>query len=307
MPSLGARQVKSRRLSAVGLASLLLFVVVTVLVRENVTQAFDARLALLINADMGAAFTSLMVLASLYGREYFWIPVLLVMFLFGRPGMKVLAIELGVLFAVGIVAGELSKVVIDRMRPFETISGIVTRVSIDSSSSFPSGHALITSIGASFAIIKFRSRIVALLLTLEAAIVCYSRVYVGMHYPLDVAAGILLGVAITSLGLLVMETVLRRHLGRLTSVLEKVMKPVHLPEVLGTGLPGQIAPASKVRPDHDALGAPGLAETPCTGRLLVDRLLSPRRESASVNCPVRRGRRVFHGERHRSCGLMLRR
>ena len=174
-----------------------------------------------------------MVLASLYGREYFWVPVLLVMFLFGRPGMKLLAIELGVLFAAGVVAGELSKVVIDRMRPFETIGGLVTRVSIDSSSSFPSGHALITSIGASFAIIKFRNRIAVVLLTLEAAIVCYSRVYVGMHYPLDVAAGILLGVAITSLGLLVMETVLRRHLSRLTSVLEKVMKPVHLPVLCG--------------------------------------------------------------------------
>ena len=64
--------------------------------------------------------------------------------------MKLLTIELGVLFAVGIVAGELSKVFIDRLRPFETISGIMTRVSIDSSSSFPSGHALITSIGALF-------------------------------------------------------------------------------------------------------------------------------------------------------------
>jgi len=30
-------------------------------------------------------------------------------------------------------------------------------------------------------------------LTFEAALVCFSRIYVGVHYPLDVVGGILLG------------------------------------------------------------------------------------------------------------------
>jgi undecaprenyl-diphosphatase len=33
-------------------------------------------------------------------------------------------------------------------------------------------------------------------MTVEAALVCVSRVYLGGHYPLDVVGGILLGVGI---------------------------------------------------------------------------------------------------------------
>ncbi|MFL6328446.1 MAG: phosphatase PAP2 family protein [Nitrososphaeraceae archaeon] len=34
-------------------------------------------------------------------------------------------------------------------------------------------------------------------MTVEAALVCISRVYVGGHYPLDVVGGILLGVGVS--------------------------------------------------------------------------------------------------------------
>jgi membrane-associated phospholipid phosphatase len=222
---------KRSHLLIIGIASFFLFVVVTFLVLGNVTQPSDAQLALLMNADQGSAITTLMSLASLYGREYFWIPIVSVMLLLGKRDTKLLAIELAALFIVGIAAGEVLKYAVYRPRPYDTIGGIVTRIATDTDSSFPSGHALIVSIGAVFALLKFKKRVVSLLLTVEAAVVCYSRVYVGMHYPLDVGAGILLGVAIVSLGLLVLESDRVRILKRLASLV-KILRAGHFPEVL---------------------------------------------------------------------------
>src|ERR1700730_14395059 len=163
------------RLVAFGVLSLTLFAVTSVLVSGDITQAFDARLALLININDGSAFTSIMVLASLYGREAFWISVVVLMLALGKRNVKFLAVELAALFAVGFVTGDLTKIVFDRDRPFDAVVGIVTRVSLPIDLSYPSGHALIVSIAASFAVFKFRKRLVTALLILEALVVCYSR------------------------------------------------------------------------------------------------------------------------------------
>jgi membrane-associated phospholipid phosphatase len=42
-----------------------------------------------------------------------------------------------------------------------------------------------------------RRKAISICLTVEAGLVCFSRIYVGGHYPLDVLAGIVLGVAVS--------------------------------------------------------------------------------------------------------------
>ena len=66
---------------------------------------------------------------------------------------------------------------------------------------FPSGEALIVSAGAAVALALYRNTTrnlaISIILAIESALVCISRIYVGGHYPLDVLGGILLGVGIS--------------------------------------------------------------------------------------------------------------
>jgi undecaprenyl-diphosphatase len=80
-------------------------------------------------------------------------------------------------------------------------------VALPHSGSFPSGHATTAFACATvLAVLEPRLRVPAFLL---AAAIAYSRLYLGVHYPLDVLAGALLGVAIAT-GLLWLAAALRR-------------------------------------------------------------------------------------------------
>ena len=80
-------------------------------------------------------------------------------------------------------------------------------VHIPHSGSFPSGHAA-TSFACATVLTAFAPRLAPAVFTLAAAI-AFSRVYVGVHYPIDVAAGAVLG---TLAGLAVLR--LGRYSGR---------------------------------------------------------------------------------------------
>ena len=200
---------KGQRFLIGGLVSIALFIINTVLVLSGTTQSLDASLALSINnAYLGGTVTELMVLASQYGREVVWTLVVGVMVLLGKKETRLLGMELAVLFLLGIVTGDVLKTVWFRPRPFDPASGvggIVTRIGLDTDSSYPSGHALIVSIGAAFCLLKFRKKWLAGLLSVEAALVCYSRIYLGIHFPLDVLGSVFAACTITFLGTLLLE------------------------------------------------------------------------------------------------------
>src|SRR5213593_2755911 len=137
-----------------------LFLITTVLVFSNVIQNLDASLALAIyNADPGGVFATLMILLSEHGRELFWGLVVGVTLVLGSRETKLLAVELGLLFLGGIVVGDALKFFLPRLRPFDAVLGIASRLpSTDTDSSYPSGHALIVSIGAIFSLVKFKQK-----------------------------------------------------------------------------------------------------------------------------------------------------
>jgi membrane-associated phospholipid phosphatase len=79
------------------------------------------------------------------------------------------------------------------------------------------------SAGAAVALALYRDtprkHAISVLLAIEAALVCISRVYVGGHYPLDVVGGILLGVGVSFI-----FVGINRHIESLLMPILKILK-----------------------------------------------------------------------------------
>jgi undecaprenyl-diphosphatase len=86
------------------------------------------------------------------------------------------------------------KALVDRPRPPERYAQPKTLVPTPHDGAFPSGHAA-TSFAAA-TILSFAFPRLAPAFFVLAAAVAFSRVYVGVHYPLDIAAGAALGIVI---------------------------------------------------------------------------------------------------------------
>jgi undecaprenyl-diphosphatase len=89
-------------------------------------------------------------------------------------------------------AAYILKILVHAPRPFVTHRNVYPLVSETSYSSFPSGHA--TLFFALAMVIYFYDKRIGLVFFFFAVLIAISRMVVGVHYPIDVIAGALLGV-----------------------------------------------------------------------------------------------------------------
>jgi undecaprenyl-diphosphatase len=123
----------------------------------------------------------------------------------GVFALTVIAIALADWSSMGL------KALVDRPRPPLRYPEPKTLVPLPHDASFPSGHAATSFAAATILSLAF-PRFAPLLYVLAAA-VAFSRVYVGVHYPLDVIGGAVLGVLI-AVGL---KLLAQRRLNRASS------------------------------------------------------------------------------------------
>ena len=142
-----------------------------------------------------------MILITLYGREFFLPFVMGLIFIFGsKIGRKTVVItSICILILIPIVS--ITKDYIERSRPF--VPGLDTLISVDNSYSFPSGHSTLIVAGLVTIMVLFKgnkyTKILPVLLVIDGVLVCFSRIYVGVHYPFDVLGGFFLGSGISLL------------------------------------------------------------------------------------------------------------
>ncbi len=123
----------------------------------------------------------------------------------GRKGRWAAFMLIPLIVASDQISSSLLKPLVARMRPCEVLGNvrlwhgsegwIVTPADISgsykSSFSFPSSHATNITAAMLFLGLVYRRLLVPLLVL--ALAVSYSRIYVGVHWPLDVAAGMAIG------------------------------------------------------------------------------------------------------------------
>lgn len=213
----------------ISILTLAIFVLLAILVSPRVNNNANSSITrvdniafLQVNNSHYNAFNEFMVLMTQYGREVVWSLTIILMFIFGGWTGKRTAVIIGLAILVIVPIGSAAKDLVARPRPIVPNTHFL--IASDSDYAFPSGHAMIVSAGAATVLALFRDSskklAISLALAVEAALVCFSRVYVGGHYPSDVIGGILLGVAISFI--FIAEA---RYLEQLLMRIKKIIKP----------------------------------------------------------------------------------
>jgi len=163
---------------------------------QNILE-WDKELFLFLNSFHNDFWDTIMLFVT---RKETWVPFYLVMIFFVIKNYRSKALLVLVFIAITITASDqlsvLLKETIQRLRPVHNpaIEHLVHNVLKKGGLyGFVSSHA-----ANSFAIFIFTSRIFknhsySLLMFFWAVLVSYSRIYTGVHYPLDILGGALLG------------------------------------------------------------------------------------------------------------------
>ena len=158
---------------------------------------WDERLFRLLNAGWSNAVLD-RLLAWISDARTFTLPFILaaiMIMLIGRMrGLRFLVLAVVSVVVADAIGTHILKYSFLRPRPCNALADVRLLLGCTSLPSFPSNHAVNASVLATLATLS-RPRLWPPAMAV-AFLIGYSRVYVGVHYPLDVVAGSMLGIIV---------------------------------------------------------------------------------------------------------------
>ncbi len=137
-----------------------------------------------------------------------WIVAAVVMLFFKQT--RKTGLTMGVALIIGLALGNgVLKNVVGRIRPYDVNTEVQLLVERLSDKSFPSGHTLASFEAAGVLMICDRRRFGYAALAL-AIVIAFSRLYLYVHYPTDVLAGIILGLLFAFLAYLIVNALYKK-------------------------------------------------------------------------------------------------
>lgn len=155
----------------------------------------DTSLFYLLNVKASNALFDFL-LPILTNLDYWRIPLalfVLALAIFGKKRGRIAVVLL--IFGITLsdqICNSVIKPLVGRTRPCNVLNNVHLLINCTKSFSFPSSHA--TNIFSGTILLSFVYRKFKMPLLIIAALVAYSRVYVGVHYPFDVLVGMVLGI-----------------------------------------------------------------------------------------------------------------
>jgi membrane-associated phospholipid phosphatase len=186
-----------------------LFGVSAVLLKTG-TLGWDESLSRLLNEVPAAAASVLTPLSRLFlPAGIITVVALIVVYVLAR-NRSILPVVAGAAAAgVAWLLAHVAKAIADRPRPYQVTADAVLRQQPAHGTSFPSSHTAVT-LAVAIALVPFLARPLATTGIGYAVLAGWSRVYLGVHYPLDILGGAGIGMAAAGVILLALRTLLRR-------------------------------------------------------------------------------------------------
>lgn len=140
---------------------------------------------------------------------WFWILCAVVLLAIPKTRKTGYAAVFSLIFGA-IVTNLLLKNIVARPRPFAEIEALIPLIAKPTDFSFPSGHTT-ASFAVTLVMLRMLPKKIGIPAVVLAALVAFSRLYLGVHYPTDV----LVGFVVALVGSLLAVWIVRMKLGNI--------------------------------------------------------------------------------------------